>query len=195
MNDLKSSLRFLILSLGVCAVAYPAVVWLFGQAAAPAKAEGSLIRDPHGEVIGSALIAQGFASARYVWPRPSAVGYNAAAAGGSNLSPANPAVAERARATLAALGATAARPAPPDLVTASGSGLDPHVTLAAARYQAARVAAARGVGRRRGRAADRRAGLRPRRRPRRRAAGQRPGAEPRPRPSGSPLPPGGRAPR
>ena len=146
MNDLKSSLRFLILSLGVCAVAYPAVVWLFGQAAAPGKAEGSLIRDPHGEVIGSALIGQGFTSARYVWPRPSAVGYDAAAAGGSNLSPASPALAERARATLAALGATAARPAPPDLVTASGSGLDPHVTLAAARYQAERVAAARGVG-------------------------------------------------
>ena len=145
MNDLKSSLRFLILSLGVCAIAYPAVVWLFGQAAAPAKAEGSLIRDPHGEVIGSALVAQGFASPAYFRPRPSAVGYDAAAAGGSNLSPANPALAERAQATLAALGASAARPAPADLVTASGSGLDPHLTLAAARYQAARVATARGV--------------------------------------------------
>jgi potassium-transporting ATPase KdpC subunit len=145
MNDLRASLRFLALSLAVCAVAYPAAVWLFGQAAAPAKAEGSLIRDARGEVIGSELIAQGFTSPEYFWPRPSAVGYDAAAAGGSNLSPANPALAERARASLVALGASEARPAPPDLVTASGSGLDPHVTLAAARYQVARVAAARGV--------------------------------------------------
>jgi potassium-transporting ATPase KdpC subunit len=145
MNDLKSSLRFLVLSLAVCVLAYPAVLWLFAQAAAPAKAEGSLIRDAHGEVIGAALIAQGFASPTYFWPRLSAVGYNAAAAGGSNLSPANPAIAERAAERLAALGATAANPAPPELVTASGSGLDPHLTLAAARYQAARVAAARGV--------------------------------------------------
>ena len=147
MNDLKSSLRFLVLSLAVCAVAYPAVLWLFGQAAAPAKAAGSLIRDAHGEVIGSALVAQEFTSARYFWPRPSAVGYDAAAAGGSNLSPANPALAERAGERLAALGATAEKPAPADLVTGSGSGLDPHLTVAAALYQVERVATARGASR------------------------------------------------
>jgi potassium-transporting ATPase KdpC subunit len=145
MNDLASSLRMLALSLAVCAVAYPGAVWLFGQAAAPARAAGSLLRDARGEVIGAPRIAQGFTSARYLWPRPSAVGYDAAAAGGSNLSPANPAVAERARALLAALGATAENPAPPELVTASGSGLDPDLTLAGALYQAPRIAAARGV--------------------------------------------------
>jgi K+-transporting ATPase ATPase C chain len=127
----------------LCAVAYPATVWGLAQLAFPRQAQGSLIAGRDRTVIGSELVAQPFASDRYFRPRPSAVAYNAGAAGGSNLGPKNPAlrvqVAERARA----LGATPANPAPVDLVTASGGGLDPHISPEAARYQAARVAAAR----------------------------------------------------
>jgi potassium-transporting ATPase KdpC subunit len=94
-------------------------------------------------VIGSDLVAQPFASAGYFHPRPSAVDYKADAAGGSNLGPKNPDLRRVFAARAAALGATPERPAPVDLVTASGSGLDPHISPEAARYQLARVAAAR----------------------------------------------------
>jgi K+-transporting ATPase ATPase C chain len=97
-----------------------------------------------GAVVGSLRIAQEFTRSAYLWPRPSAVGYDAAA-GGANLSPANPRIAERARELLARPGITDAGPVPAELVLASGSGLDAHVTLAAALYQAPRIAAARGV--------------------------------------------------
>jgi K+-transporting ATPase ATPase C chain len=127
----------------LCAVAYPAVVWGLGHAAFPHQAEGSLVRGPDGAIIGSELIAQPFVSDRYFFPRPSAVAYKADAAGGSNLGPKNPelrkAVAERARA----LKATRSNPAPVDLVTASGGGIDPHISPEAAYYQVPRVAAAR----------------------------------------------------
>jgi K+-transporting ATPase ATPase C chain len=146
MNDLKASLKLLAASLAVCAAGYPLLLWVLAQATVPGRAAGSLVRDAGGEIVGSALVAQEFHSPHYFWPRPSAAGYNAAAASGSNLSPANPALAERAKETLGALGADPERPAPPDLVTASGSGLDPHLTLAGALYQVPRVAAARGGG-------------------------------------------------
>ncbi len=95
------------------------------------------------------LLAQGFARPEYFWPRPSAVDYNASAAGGSNLSPTNPALRARAEEILART-AGGGKPLPADLVTASGSGLDPHITLEAASYQVQRVAAARGVDGQRG---------------------------------------------
>jgi K+-transporting ATPase ATPase C chain len=119
-----------------------------GQVLFPGAASGSLI--PGRDLpAGSALIGQPFASDRHFWGRPSATApqpYNAAASGGSNLGPSNPAlaqaVAERAARLRAAHGDA---PVPMDLVTASGSGLDPHISPAAARYQAARVARARGL--------------------------------------------------
>jgi K+-transporting ATPase ATPase C chain len=143
-DELLTSLRLWLVSVGVCCVLYPAAMLAFGQVLVPSMAEGSLIRDADGRVVGSEQIAQGFSRPEYFWSRPSAVDYNAAATGGSNLSPTNPKLAERARDLLARHGADAAHPIPADLVTASGSGVDPHISLAAARFQAPRVARARG---------------------------------------------------
>lgn len=143
-REFLTAVRIALFSLVACAVLYPALLLGFARLAAPERAAGQLIaRD--GVLVGSRLVAQDFTAAHYVWPRPSAAGYAAAAAGGSNLSPANPAIRDRAQAILERLGAGAERPAPAELVLASGSGLDPHLSLAGARYQAARVAAARGV--------------------------------------------------
>jgi K+-transporting ATPase ATPase C chain len=129
----------------ICCLLYPLVIWGLGQTLTPNSANGSLVSNDRGEIVGSALIAQKFDRPEYFWPRPSAVDYNAAAAGGSNRSPAHPELRERAMNLAARFRASAAAPIPADLVTASGSGLDPDITLAAAKYQAARVAAARGL--------------------------------------------------
>lgn len=145
MKDILTTIRLVILSMAVCGVVYPAVLLAFGQALVPWKADGSMIANEQGRIIGSAQIAQRFTRPEYFWPRPSAVDYHAAATGGSNLSPANPALTERAASAIAALGATDGQRVPADLVAASGSGVDPHITLAAARFQAPRVAAARGL--------------------------------------------------
>jgi K+-transporting ATPase ATPase C chain len=129
---------------------YPLVVTGLAQVLFPRAANGSLI-ETDGRVAGSALIGQPFTSARYFWTRPSATAphpYNAAASSGSNLGPTNPAlkqaVAERVAALRAADPGNAA-PVPVDLVTASASGLDPHISPAAAAYQVARVARARNL--------------------------------------------------
>ncbi|NOV27472.1 potassium-transporting ATPase subunit KdpC [Cupriavidus necator] len=129
---------------------YPAAITALAAAAFPHQAAGSLIvRD--GKVLGSALIGQPFSEPGDFWGRLSATApmpYNGGASGGSNLGPANPALADAARARLDALRAADpgnAAPVPVDLVTASGSGLDPHISVAAAEYQAARVARARGL--------------------------------------------------
>ncbi len=127
----------------LCAVAYPAAVWGLAQLAFPHQAEGSLIYDRDRTVIGSELIAQPFASDRYFQPRPSAVDYKADATGGSNLGPKNPDLRKKIVERAEALKATPERPVPVDLVTASGSGLDPDISPEAAEYQVARVAAAR----------------------------------------------------
>src|SRR5262245_45561379 len=145
LRETVSALAGCLVTFLVCAVAYPAVVWGLGQLAFPHEAEGSLIYARNRTVIGSELVAQPFASDRYFHPRPSAVGYNAAATGGSNLGTKNPDLRATIKARAAALGATPESPAPVDLVTASGGGIDPHVSPEAARYQAARVADARGV--------------------------------------------------
>ena len=129
-------------------VAYPLVVTGIGQVAFPDQAAGSLItRD--GKTVGSSLIGQNFQDPKYVWGRPSATGpmpYNASNSGGSNQGPLNPALSDAVKGRIEALraadpGNTA--PVPVDLVTASGSGLDPHLSVAGASYQAARVAKAR----------------------------------------------------
>ena len=127
---------------------YPLVITLLAQGLFPAQANGSMLPGPGGRTVGSALLAQGFVGAGYFQPRPSAGQYNAMASGGSNLGPTSQKLQERARAQAAALRQSnpqAPGPVPVDLVTTSGSGLDPHVSPAAALWQAPRVAATRGV--------------------------------------------------
>ncbi|MDI1446874.1 potassium-transporting ATPase subunit KdpC [Polyangium sp. 6x1] len=129
-------------------VVYPVLVTAVAQAAFPARAHGSLVRDGE-RVVGSELIGQPFDDPRFFWGRPSATApypYNAAASSGSNLGPTNPALRDAVSARIAAL--RAADPGngaaiPVDLVTTSGSGLDPHISPAAAYFQVARVARAR----------------------------------------------------
>ena len=150
---MRAHLRPTILLLGAFTVllgfAYPAGVTLVARLAFPVQAEGSLVRRDD-EIVGSALIGQAFDDPRYFWSRPSATAptYNAAASTGSNLGPLNPAltqaVADRVRALREADPGNTA-PVPVDLVTASGSGLDPHVSPAAAAYQVPRVARVRGL--------------------------------------------------
>lgn len=142
-QDLLSSVRVVLATMLLCVAGYTAAVLGFAQAVVPGRAEGSLIRGEDGAVIGSRLVAQGFAEPGHFWPRPSAVSYDASAAGGSNLSPANPLLAERAAEEIARHGGGG--PIPADLVTASGAGLDPHVTLEGALFQVPRVAEARGI--------------------------------------------------
>jgi potassium-transporting ATPase KdpC subunit len=127
----------------LCAVIYPALVWGLAQLVFPLKAQGSLIYGRDRTVVGSELIAQPFTSDRYFHPRPSAADYKADAASGSNLGSKNPDLRKKIVERVEALKATPDNPAPADLVTASGSGLDPHISPEAARYQAARVADAR----------------------------------------------------
>lgn len=140
-----STLRLFIASILLCGVAYTAAILGFARIASPDQSSGSLVTNPDGRITGSRLIAQAFTSNRYFHPRPSACDYNARAAAGSNLSPRNPKLRERALGILSTHQASDASPLPADLATASGSGLDPEITLAAARYQAALVAKARGV--------------------------------------------------
>ena len=140
---------FAVLTL-VTGIAYPLVVTGVAQSLFPAQAGGSLIlRD--GKPVGSSLIGQNFSDPKHFWGRPSAtspMAYNATASSGSNQGPLNPALTDAVKGRVEALraadpGNTA--PVPVDLVTASASGLDPHISPAAARYQAARVAKARGL--------------------------------------------------
>lgn len=150
IKELRPALVVFGLLTVVTGVLYPGIVTVVGRLAFPEQASGSLIlRDGH--AVGSALLGQPFSDPRYFWSRPSATSpqpYNGGASSGSNLGAINPALAEAVSARVAALRAAdpgSARPVPVDLVTASGSGLDPHITPAAARYQAGRVARARGL--------------------------------------------------
>lgn len=145
MESFVTSLRLAAVTLLVCVVGYVLLILGFAQVLTPDTANGSLVVRNDGTVVGSRLLAQAFTEPRYFWPRPSAVGWNAAGAGGSNKSPTSPDLTERAKATVAAYGAEAGRPLPADLAAASGSGLDPHVTERGALFQVARVAAARGL--------------------------------------------------
>lgn len=140
---------FVALSL-VTGLLYPLAVTGVAQAVFPHQANGSLVTQGS-KPVGSELIGQSFTQPGHFWGRPSATApmpYNAAASGGSNLGPTNPALTEAVKARVEALRAADpgnARPVPVDLVTASASGLDPHISPAAADYQAARVAKARGL--------------------------------------------------
>jgi potassium-transporting ATPase KdpC subunit len=146
LREFLPALRACALTFVMCAVAYPAVVWCFAQLLFPSQAEGSLIYDADGRtVVGSALVAQRFDSNRYFHPRPSAADFKADAASGSNLGTNNPDLRKLVADRSAALGATTEQPVPVDLVTASGSGLDPDISLQSALFQAPRVAVARGL--------------------------------------------------
>ncbi len=132
-------------------IVYPLAVWALARLAFPEQASGSLMRDPSGTVIGSRLIGQQFTGERYFHPRPSAAGaqgYDAMASGASNLGPTSATlrslVASRVAAAVRSEGATAGS-VPVDMVTASGSGLDPHISPDNARLQVKRVAGARGL--------------------------------------------------
>jgi K+-transporting ATPase ATPase C chain len=134
----------------ICGLLYPLAVTGIGSAVFPHQAAGSLI-ESRGKVIGSELIGQAFTSPQYFWGRPSATGpmpNNGAGSSGSNLGPANPAYADAVKGRIDALKAADpanTAPVPVDLVTASGSGLDPEISLAAAQFQVRRIAAARHV--------------------------------------------------
>ena len=138
---------FVLLSL-ITGLAYPLLVTALAQAALPAQANGSLLLKD-GQAVGSELIGQAFSEPGHFWGRPSAtapMSHNGTASGGSNLGPLNPALADSVKARVAALRAvdpTNALPVPVDMVTASASGLDPHISRAAADYQVERVARAR----------------------------------------------------
>ena len=147
---IRTAILSLLVLTFVTGIAYPLVVTGLAQLLFPTAANGSvLVRD--GKPVGSALIGQPFSDARYFWGRPSATApfpYNGAASGGSNLGPTNPALADAVTQRIAALRAADpgnTKPVPVDLVTASGSGLDPQISPAAAEFQIERVARARGV--------------------------------------------------
>lgn len=129
---------------------YPAVITGIAQVVFPNQANGSLLMQ-HGQIVGSALIGQPFTDPKYFWGRLSATGdhpYNAASSAGSNLGPTNPALQKEVSDRIAALKAADrgnTQPIPVDLVTSSGSGLDPDISIAAAQYQAVRVARLRGL--------------------------------------------------
>ena len=134
----------------ICCVLYPLAVTGVGQLGFPSQADGSMV-ERNGQPVGSRLIGQSFTSPRYFWGRPSAtapMANNGAGSGGANQGPTNPALLGAVNGRIAALKAVDpanTAPIPVDLVTASASGLDPEISVAAARYQSARVAAARDI--------------------------------------------------
>lgn len=148
--QLKPALILFAILAGLTGLAYPLLVTGIAQAIFPAQANGSLIVQG-GQVKGSQLIGQPFNDPKYFWGRPSATSpypYNASASGGSNLGPANPALVDSVQARIQALKQADPGnklPIPVDLVTASGSGLDPDISPAAAYYQVPRVARVRGL--------------------------------------------------
>jgi K+-transporting ATPase ATPase C chain len=150
IKELHTSLAaVLVLAVLLCGI-YPLVVWGIGQALFPKQAGGSLIQ-LRGKTVGSSLLAQGFKGTAYFHPRPSAAGqgYDAANSGGSNLGPTSRKLIDTVRERIALYrsenGLAPSSPVPADAVTASGSGLDPHISLQNARLQAPRVAKARNM--------------------------------------------------
>jgi K+-transporting ATPase ATPase C chain len=150
LTYLRPAIVLLVLLSALTGIVYPLVVTGIAQVVFPWQANGSLLMKD-GKVVGSALIGQPFDDPKYFWGRPSATSpfaYNAAASSGSNLSPTNPDLVKAVQGRVDALRAADAgntAPVPVDLVTSSGSGLDPHISPAAALYQVPRVAKARGL--------------------------------------------------
>jgi K+-transporting ATPase ATPase C chain len=150
LNELRRAFTMLAMMTLIVGVAYPLLVTGISQVAFHGKANGSLI-ERDGKTVGSTLIGQPFADPKHFWSRASATSpypYNASASSGSNLGPLNPALADAVSARVKALKDAApdnGSPVPVDLVTASASGLDPHISPAAAEYQVARVAKARNL--------------------------------------------------
>ena len=146
----RQAIVLLSLMTAITGVLYPLTVTGLAQLIFPGQANGSMVAKD-GKPVGSALIGQSFTEPKYFWGRPSATApdpYNASASSGSNLGPTNPALTEAVKQRIAALRAADPgnnAPVPVDLVTASGSGLDPEISSAAAQYQLARVARARGL--------------------------------------------------
>lgn len=151
LNYFKPAVLLLLLLTLLTGVIYPLVVTAFAQLFYADKANGSLLYDAKGQAVGSALIGQSFTLPKYFWGRASATSpypYNAGASSGSNLGATNPVLIDAVNArvkTLRAADPSNKTPVPVDLVTASGSGLDPHISLAAVEYQIKRVAKARNM--------------------------------------------------
>ncbi len=149
LKHLKPAFILLALLSALLGLAYPALVTGLAQVLMPQQANGSLVKRGD-KIVGSVLIGQQFSAPKYFWGRPSATApqpYNGAQSGGSNHGPLNPALQAAVQARIAALKAadpSQTAPIPVDLVTASASGLDPHISSAAAQWQASRVARARG---------------------------------------------------
>jgi K+-transporting ATPase ATPase C chain len=144
-NLIRPAVSLVVLMTLITGVAYPLVVTGIAQVAFADQANGSLVRDGAGKVRGSSLIAQDFSGDEWFHPRPSAGAFATVASGASNLAPSNPALATRVKDDAAKLYVDGQGPVPLALLTTSGSGLDPHLSPAAAAYQVARVAAARQV--------------------------------------------------
>lgn len=145
-QEFGPSLRLTLVTFALCGLAYPLVTTGIAQVAFPRQANGSLIVKD-GAVVGSELVGQAFDGPQWFHGRVSSIGYKAESSGASNLGPTSKALADRVSADVARVRRqnpdVAAQAVPVDLLTQSGSGLDPHITPAAARYQAARVAGAR----------------------------------------------------
>ncbi len=149
MKEIRPALLMLLLFSIICGGLYPAVITGLAQVLFPRQAMGSLITGHAGEVIGSTLIGQPFSDPKYLWPRPSATAdfaYNPLASGGSNAGPTNPSYQKTVDERVQWLHAAGVGgPVVADLVQASGSGLDPHISPEAARVQIHRIALARGL--------------------------------------------------
>jgi K+-transporting ATPase ATPase C chain len=148
VKEVKQAIVFTAVMMVLLGGGYHAALWAIGRMAFPIGAEGSLIRRPDGTIAGSLLIAQKFTRPEYFQSRPSGVDYDAASTGGTNYGPSNPdhleAVQERLDVITKQDGVTASQ-VPSEMVTASGSGMDPHIPPAAAALQASRIASARRV--------------------------------------------------
>ena len=147
ISQLRPAFFMLLIFTVITGVIYPLVVTGIAQVVFPQQANGSLIVKD-GKAVGSELIGQQFDDPSYFWGRPSAANYNAAASSGSNYGPLNPALMDMVQTRIDALKAADpdnTLPIPVDLVTASASGLDPHISVASALYQVQRVATARGL--------------------------------------------------
>jgi len=148
MKTLLIALRVTVFTLLLTGIAYPLAMTGVSQVLFPAKANGSLVKDEHGAVVGSELLAQPFTNPGYFQPRPSAAGqngYDGTSSGGSNWGPTSQKLKERIAGDTARLKKDNAGEPPLELLTASGSGLDPHVSPETALWQVPRVAHARGI--------------------------------------------------